>query len=153
MQPQPARPVARRPRPLRAWAGQGTTEFLLVACVIAVAAVPSMQFLQQMQQSFFAKHQAQMTTSVSDAATTVKTPTASDQCKKGGWGYLTDDGTRFKNQGDCQSYVATGGKNEAAKVPTHTDQCREGGWIDATRADGARFTNQDDCESYVQTGE
>ncbi len=41
-------------------------------------------------------------------------PTSSDQCKKGGWQNLTDsDGTPFKNQGDCVSYVATGGRNLA----------------------------------------
>jgi hypothetical protein len=42
-------------------------------------------------------------------------PTSADQCKNGGWRNLTDaNGTRFKNQGDCVSYVATGGKNKAA---------------------------------------
>jgi hypothetical protein len=36
-----------------------------------------------------------------------------DQCKQGGWQNVTEaDGTPFKNQGDCVSYVATGGKNE-----------------------------------------
>jgi hypothetical protein len=34
-------------------------------------------------------------------------PTTEDQCKNGGW---RDFGV-FKNQGDCVSYVATGGKN------------------------------------------
>src|SRR5204862_166153 len=42
-------------------------------------------------------------------------PTSADQCKDRGWGELTDDtGTPFKNQGDCVSFVATGGKNPAA---------------------------------------
>jgi hypothetical protein len=42
-------------------------------------------------------------------------PTSSDQCKNGGWQNLTDrNGTSFKNQGDCVSYVATGGRNTAA---------------------------------------
>lgn len=36
-----------------------------------------------------------------------------DQCKKGGWQTITDaNGNHFKNQGDCVSYVATGGKNK-----------------------------------------
>jgi hypothetical protein len=35
-------------------------------------------------------------------------PTSKDQCKNGGW---KDFGTTFKNQGDCVSFVATGGKN------------------------------------------
>jgi hypothetical protein len=34
-------------------------------------------------------------------------PTTADQCKKGGWQVFGI----FKNQGDCVSYVATGGKN------------------------------------------
>ena len=34
-----------------------------------------------------------------------------DQCKNGGWQNFTDP--PFKNQGDCVSYVATGGKNGA----------------------------------------
>jgi hypothetical protein len=37
-------------------------------------------------------------------------PTTKDQCKKGGW---MDFGV-FKNQGDCVSFVATGGKNPPA---------------------------------------
>jgi hypothetical protein len=37
------------------------------------------------------------------------TPTSKDQCKNGGWKTFTDPA--FKNQGDCVSFVATGGKN------------------------------------------
>ncbi|HYL79962.1 MAG TPA: hypothetical protein VEU07_04065 [Candidatus Acidoferrum sp.] len=41
-------------------------------------------------------------------------PTSTDQCKHGGWQGLTDsNGTLFKNQGDCVSFVATGGTNLA----------------------------------------
>ena len=36
-------------------------------------------------------------------------PTSKDQCKNGGWQSF---GTLFKNQGDCVSFVATGGKNQ-----------------------------------------
>jgi hypothetical protein len=36
-------------------------------------------------------------------------PTSKDQCKKGGWKNFTNPS--FKNQGDCVSFVATGGKN------------------------------------------
>jgi hypothetical protein len=36
------------------------------------------------------------------------TPVSKDQCKNGGW---RDFGSVFKNQGDCVSFVATGGKN------------------------------------------
>ncbi len=35
-------------------------------------------------------------------------PTNKEQCKNGGW---RNYGTMFKNQGDCVSFVATGGKN------------------------------------------
>lgn len=35
-------------------------------------------------------------------------PTSNDQCKNGGW---RNYGGVFKNQGDCVSFVATGGKN------------------------------------------
>ena len=34
---------------------------------------------------------------------------AKDQCKNGGWRNFTTPS--FKNQGDCVSYFATGGKN------------------------------------------
>jgi hypothetical protein len=40
-------------------------------------------------------------------------PTSKDQCKNGGW---RDFGV-FKNQGDCVSFVATGGKNPPANSP------------------------------------
>ncbi len=39
-------------------------------------------------------------------------PTSKDQCKKGGW---KNYGDTFKNQGDCESFAATGGKNEPGK--------------------------------------
>jgi hypothetical protein len=40
--------------------------------------------------------------------------TSKGQCKQGGWRSLVDASkTPFKNQGDCVSYVATGGKNPA----------------------------------------
>ena len=37
-----------------------------------------------------------------------KAPASKDDCRNGGW---RDFGT-FKNQGDCVSHVATGGKNK-----------------------------------------
>jgi hypothetical protein len=46
---------------------------------------------------------------------TIFVPRSTEDCKKGGWRYLTDDrGVPFKNQGDCVSYVATRGRNKAA---------------------------------------
>jgi hypothetical protein len=38
-------------------------------------------------------------------------PTSKDQCKNSGWRSF---GSVFKNQGDCESFVATGGKNPPA---------------------------------------
>jgi hypothetical protein len=51
---------------------------------------------------------------VSEAATvpcSSPLPTTKEQCKNGGW---KNYGTKFKNQGDCVSFVATGGKNGPA---------------------------------------
>ena len=46
--------------------------------------------------------------------------TDKDACKNGGWANLADNkGTSFKNQGDCVSFVATGGKNLAAGPKQH----------------------------------
>lgn len=44
--------------------------------------------------------------------TFVGPPTTKDQCKKNGW--MTFNNPTFKNQGDCVSYVATGGRNSAS---------------------------------------
>jgi hypothetical protein len=41
-------------------------------------------------------------------------PTKKEQCKNGGW---RDFGV-FENQGDCVSFVATGGRNLPAGEPT-----------------------------------
>lgn len=38
-------------------------------------------------------------------------PRTADACKKDGWKRYYDGAARFKNQGDCVSFVATGGKN------------------------------------------
>lgn len=92
-----------------------------------------------------------------------------DDCKKGGWAQYSV----FKNQGDCVSYVATGGRNQPSgsstststtttattvstttttttavrNLPTSKDQCKKGGW-----AGFGVFKNQGDCVSYVATG-
>jgi len=45
----------------------------------------------------------------------IPVPTSKDQCKNGGWKTMADNnGNTFKNQGDCVSFVATGGKNSGA---------------------------------------
>ena len=38
-------------------------------------------------------------------------PINKDQCKNDGWKRFYDGSVKFKNQGDCVSFVATGGKN------------------------------------------
>jgi hypothetical protein len=49
---------------------------------------------------------------INNSTITFETPTSKDQCKNGGWSNYTDaNGTPFKNQGDCVSYVATGGRH------------------------------------------
>lgn len=45
----------------------------------------------------------------------VPVATSSNQCKNGGWQNFNDsNGNAFKNQGDCVSFVATGGKNQGS---------------------------------------
>jgi hypothetical protein len=41
-------------------------------------------------------------------------PNDKERCKKGGWQDFTSSPGPFKNQGDCVSYFATGGKNKAS---------------------------------------
>lgn len=96
-----------------------------------------------------------------------------DDCKNGGWRTFNV----FKNQGDCVSYVATGGRNQPAGptsttvaptttlgptttttlAPTTTtaagnrpatkDDCKKDGW----QRYGV-FKNQGDCVSWIATG-
>jgi hypothetical protein len=49
------------------------------------------------------------TTTTYDFENLVGPPTSKDECKNGGW--QTFNNPTFKNQGDCVSYVANGGKN------------------------------------------
>jgi hypothetical protein len=41
-------------------------------------------------------------------------PTSKDQCKSGGWRAFPG----FRHQGDCVSFIATGGRNQPAQPPT-----------------------------------
>lgn len=55
------------------------------------------------------------TVEVSQTQGSTNTPNSASDCNDGGWeNYSEENGTPFKNQGDCVSYVATGGRNEAA---------------------------------------
>ena len=59
--------------------------------------------------------QGSLPVDLNESANLVTLPTSKDQCKNGGWpNYVDSNGTRFKNQGDCVSFVATGGKNPAS---------------------------------------
>ena len=54
-------------------------------------------------------------------------PTTADQCKHGGWRGLADhNGTPFKNQGDCVSFVATDGTNAAGAPPANASNAGTG---------------------------
>jgi len=48
---------------------------------------------------------------IGDVIDTKVLPRSADACKKDGWKSYYDGSLRFKNQGDCVSFVATGGKN------------------------------------------
>ncbi len=57
---------------------------------------------------------------IDNVVITETVPTKSD-CKDGGWQAMIDNaGNHFKNQGDCVSYFATGGKNPGALPPVVT---------------------------------
>jgi choice-of-anchor C domain-containing protein len=57
---------------------------------------------------------------IDNVVITETVPTKSD-CKDGGWQAMIDNaGNHFKNQGDCVSYFATGGKNLGALPPVIT---------------------------------
>jgi len=51
---------------------------------------------------------------IGTACDSVELPTSQEQCKDGGWTLFYDGTSRFNNQGECVSFVATGGKNPPA---------------------------------------
>jgi hypothetical protein len=52
---------------------------------------------------------------INSATYTFEPEPTKDACKKGGWQDFTSSPGPFKNQGDCVSFFASGGKNEADK--------------------------------------
>jgi hypothetical protein len=65
-------------------------------------------------------------------------PTTADQCKHRGWRGLTDNnGTPFKNQGDCVSFVATDGRNAASAPAAAASNAGNAPPADATNAGNA----------------
>jgi len=74
---------------------------------------------------------------IDNVVVTETVPTKSD-CKQGGWQTMIDGvGNHFKNQGDCVSYFATGGRNPGALLA-------------ATGADLGAATNNDTARSQVK---
>jgi len=52
---------------------------------------------------------------INDTTYTFEPEPTKDSCKNGGWQDFTSSPGPFKNQGDCVSFFASGGKNEADK--------------------------------------
>jgi Flp pilus assembly pilin Flp len=105
--------------PRRSRAGQSVVEYALIIAVVAVVVLPSIDFTRGAFAIAYQNQQAALqsapggatatVTTVAETEATASVPTDPDQCKKGGWIDLTrDDGTTFKNQGDCQSYAQNG---------------------------------------------
>ena len=107
-----------------AHAGQALVEYLLVLSVVALLCLPAFAFLQGATVGAFGTQAAQLNvprlgvTPGTGGAATYSYPAGDEQCKGGLWvTYYTPAGT-FKNQGDCQSWVATNGRNAPALTPT-----------------------------------
>jgi choice-of-anchor C domain-containing protein len=82
---------------------------------------------------------------IDNVVITEAVPTKSD-CKDGGWHDMIDNaGNAFKNQGDCVSYFATGGKNLGAVPPVITAN------INATTAsDGVTSQDKPSIKTHHQ---
>ncbi len=91
----------------RRHAGQALTEFVLIAAVLAIVAIPGIAFLRTSQEGFFTVQRASLSTPSLYSA-----PVVEADCKNGQWlVFYIQGGGRFVNQGDCQSWVSTGGTN------------------------------------------
>jgi len=77
---------------------------------------------------------------IDNVVITETVPTKSD-CKDGGWQAMIDNsGNHFKNQGDCVSYFATGGKNLGAIPPVITATTNATTTSDAATSQGKHPT-------------
>ncbi len=177
------RPTPRRVP--RAHSGQALVEYLLVISVVALLCIPAFSFLQTATQQAYDNQQDALNDEPFDnAAASMPTvavaysyPADGDDCKNGGWQtFVTPEGT-FKNQGDCQSWVVTNGKNAPANTPVPTatalytpptatpdptptpttpayttptskSQCKSGGWKTFNPPTGP-FGNQQACKDWV----
>jgi hypothetical protein len=73
---------------------------------------------------------------------------AAKACRQGGWQHLyRTDGTGFKNEGDCVSYAAHGGKLAGAATQSQQD-CEAFGGTFAGGAGSVLWT----CDGWVNTG-
>jgi len=108
-------PARRRPS---APPGQALVEYIWIIAVVALVTIPAMMFTRDAMGTLFARQQQALTSpafpTVMPTISPYRVPTDASQCKDGGWQYfVTPDGT-FKNQGDCESWVKTNGKNAPA---------------------------------------
>lgn len=74
---------------------------------------------------------------------------AAKACQQGGWQHLyRTDGTGFKNQGDCVSYAAQGGKLMTTTTPQSRLDCEAFGGTIASGTAPVLWT----CNGWVNTG-
>ncbi len=117
-------PPYRKPVAPRRHTGQALVEYLWVIAIIAIVSIPAFTFTRQAQVTFFNAQQRSLSSPAFPTATPVPTatptvspyivPTDEGQCKNGGWQYFVTPAGTFKNQGDCESWVKTNGKNAPA---------------------------------------
>lgn len=82
-----------------------------------------------------------------DNVTITETVPVLSDCKDGGWQTMIDNaGNGFKNQGDCVSYFATGGKNLGAIAPVSTASTTT-----STTADAATSTTKHSAKPQTQS--
>lgn len=94
--------------------------------VVAVLCIPAFSFLQSATERASLNQEGALNDPPLGAPTggggapAYSYPASDGQCKNGNWRtFVTPDGT-FKNQGDCQSWVMTNGRNAPANTPVPT---------------------------------
>ena len=101
------------PRRRAARPGQSIVEYALILAFVALLCLPAIGYLQRATGGAYDRHQRAL-----GAPSFWVEPATADDCKDGRWAtfttirgpYTTAQGT-FRNQGDCQSWVSTGGTN------------------------------------------
>lgn len=112
----------------RSNAGQSVVEYALIIALAAIVIIPTFNFVRGAFVTAYGNQRSALQSAPGGATSTPKvmvaapTPTATtsvnaaaavptdtEQCKNGGWQTSARaDGTTFKNQGDCVSYVQNG---------------------------------------------